>query len=65
MVRAVDNTGATQPDRVKWNMKGYLNNGWHKVELDCAESSRSLGHRGEAGVCRAVDHFAEAVEREP
>lgn len=33
MVRATDSTMETQPERVAWNMKGYLFNGWHQVPL--------------------------------
>jgi hypothetical protein len=31
MVRATDTSGETQPERARWNTKGYMNNGWHKV----------------------------------
>ncbi len=35
LVRAVDETGATQPSDVAevWNVKGYLNNAWHRVQI--------------------------------
>ncbi len=35
MVRAVDETGATQPSDLAqvWNVKGYLNNAWHRVNV--------------------------------
>lgn len=31
VVRAFDNGGAAQPETVKWNLKGYLYNAWHRV----------------------------------
>jgi sulfite oxidase len=35
MVRAVDETGAVQPSDLAtvWNVKGYLNNAWHRVSI--------------------------------
>ncbi len=35
IVRAVDETGARQPSDVAdvWNVKGYLNNAWHRVAI--------------------------------
>jgi sulfite oxidase len=35
VVRAFDDTGATQPERLAdvWNAKGYGNNAWHRVAL--------------------------------
>jgi sulfite oxidase len=35
MVRATDCSGATQPESVSanWNVKGYSNNAWHRVEI--------------------------------
>lgn len=35
MVRAVDETGAEQPSDLTavWNVKGYLNNAWHRVAI--------------------------------
>jgi sulfite oxidase len=32
-VRAKDTSGETQPERAKWNLKGYQNNGWHRVTV--------------------------------
>jgi sulfite oxidase len=34
-VRAVDVSGATQPEMVleTWNVKGYANNAWHRVPI--------------------------------
>ena len=32
-VRATDSSGDTQPERAKWNVKGYMNNGWHRVTI--------------------------------
>ena len=38
MVRARDETGAAQPPALAevWNVKGYLNNAWHRVTIDVA-----------------------------
>ncbi|HEX6616345.1 MAG TPA: sulfite oxidase [Gemmatimonadales bacterium] len=35
VVRATDSTGTTQPEAVAaaWNVKGYCNNGWHRVAI--------------------------------
>ncbi len=35
MVRAFDERGATQPGELRdvWNVKGYLNNAWHRVSV--------------------------------
>jgi sulfite oxidase len=33
VVRAKDISGETQPERAKWNVKGYQNNGWHRVTV--------------------------------
>jgi sulfite oxidase len=33
VVRATDSSGETQPERARWNVKGYMNNGWHRVTL--------------------------------
>ncbi len=33
IVRATDSHGETQPQTPRWNMKGYLFNGWHRVNL--------------------------------
>ncbi len=35
MVRAFDESGATQPGELRdaWNVKGYLNNAWHRVNV--------------------------------
>ncbi len=35
MVRAFDESGATQPGELRdvWNVKGYLNNAWHRVSV--------------------------------
>lgn len=33
VVRATDTSGETQPERAKWNVKGYQNNGWHRVTV--------------------------------
>lgn len=30
-VRATDSKGHTQPERPLWNLKGYMNNGWHAL----------------------------------
>jgi sulfite oxidase len=36
LVRATDSAGRQQPEQVGplWNFKGYMNNAWHRVELD-------------------------------
>lgn len=36
VVRAIDTAGHTQPEKVDqlWNFKGYMNNAWHRVELE-------------------------------
>jgi sulfite oxidase len=36
VVRAFDQTGAGQPERLEdvWNVKGYANNAWHRVSVD-------------------------------
>jgi DMSO/TMAO reductase YedYZ molybdopterin-dependent catalytic subunit len=31
--RAVDSEGGSQPDEAEWNLKGYANNGLHRVEV--------------------------------
>lgn len=38
VVRAVDSAANTQPEDLAhvWNMKGYVNNAWHRVTLDVA-----------------------------
>jgi len=33
LVRATDTTGASQPQRVDWNLKGYLMNAWYRTEV--------------------------------
>ncbi|MEM9353914.1 MAG: molybdopterin-dependent oxidoreductase [Planctomycetota bacterium] len=33
VVRATDSTGATQPEEVPWNLKGYLFNAWHRTPV--------------------------------
>lgn len=33
-VRATDSAGRTQPEEGKWNLKGYLYNGWHRVDVE-------------------------------
>ena len=33
-VRATDAAGNTQPQRVAWNLKGYLFNAWHSVPIE-------------------------------
>jgi sulfite oxidase len=35
-VRATDSRGQTQPEQGKWNLKGYLHNGWHRVSVEVA-----------------------------
>jgi sulfite oxidase len=32
-VRATDSKGHSMPERAEWNFKGYLYNGWHRVEV--------------------------------
>ncbi len=34
IVRATDSRGETQPQMPRWNAKGYLFNGWHRVPLN-------------------------------
>jgi DMSO/TMAO reductase YedYZ molybdopterin-dependent catalytic subunit len=34
MVRATDARGVVQPRTPQWNQSGYLNNGWHTVEIE-------------------------------
>lgn len=36
-VRATDTSGNTQPERARWNLKGYMNNGWHRVSVTRSE----------------------------
>jgi sulfite oxidase len=38
VVRASDVAGAVQPARVRdtWNVKGYVNNAWHRVAIVAA-----------------------------
>lgn len=36
IVRATDSEGRTQPERVDWNLKGYMFNAWHRVPIDPA-----------------------------
>lgn len=33
IVRATDSNGKTQPEKVEWNLKGYLFNAWHHVDV--------------------------------
>jgi hypothetical protein len=33
-VRTTDSAGQRQPAQVDWNLKGYLYNAWHRVEID-------------------------------
>lgn len=33
VVRATDSAGALQPEKVEWNLKGYLYNAWPRVEV--------------------------------
>lgn len=33
LVRATDSSGQTQPEKARWNLKGYQNNGWHRVAV--------------------------------
>jgi sulfite oxidase len=34
MARATDSRGLVQPRAPQWNQSGYLNNGWHSVEIE-------------------------------
>jgi sulfite oxidase len=34
IARVSDSSGAVQPPRVDWNMKGYMNNGWYHLPVD-------------------------------
>jgi sulfite oxidase len=34
LVRAVDSAGVAQPEKIDWNLKGYMHNAWHQVELE-------------------------------
>jgi len=36
VVRATDSKGNKQPEKGPWNLKGYLFNGWHRVNVDVA-----------------------------
>lgn len=33
VVRAFDSSGHAQPEKAEWNLKGYLNNAWHRVSV--------------------------------
>jgi sulfite oxidase len=33
IVNAIESNGRVQPKTAKWNKKGYLFNGWHRVPL--------------------------------
>lgn len=33
MIRAIDSSGAIQPETANWNMKGYLFNAWYRTEI--------------------------------
>ena len=33
IIRAIDSTGAIQPETVEWNMKGYLYNAWYRTPI--------------------------------
>ncbi|MEN1681676.1 MAG: sulfite oxidase [Planctomycetota bacterium] len=33
VVRAIDSTGAVQPETVEWNLKGYQFNAWHRTPV--------------------------------
>jgi sulfite oxidase len=35
-VRALDSKGKMMPERGEWNLKGYMNNGWHRVIIEVA-----------------------------
>ncbi len=37
--RAVDSTGAVQPETTPWNFKGYGFNAWHRIHMTVAKSS--------------------------
>jgi len=41
VARAVDSNGHTQPAEVSatWNYKGYMNNAWHRVEVQVSDAS--------------------------
>ncbi len=34
VARASDSKGHTQPEKLSWNFKGYMNNAWHSVPID-------------------------------
>jgi hypothetical protein len=34
IVRATDTSGAKMPEKTAWNAKGYLYNGWQRVEVE-------------------------------
>jgi len=34
VVRATDSRASTMPERAEWNFKGYLYNGWHRVQVE-------------------------------
>jgi sulfite oxidase len=36
IVRAADSQGHTMPEKPEWNIKGYLYNGWHRVDVEVA-----------------------------
>ncbi len=38
IVRATDSRGETQPQMPRWNAKGYLFNGWHRVPINQSPS---------------------------
>jgi DMSO/TMAO reductase YedYZ molybdopterin-dependent catalytic subunit/glyoxylase-like metal-dependent hydrolase (beta-lactamase superfamily II) len=48
-VRAWDSAASTQPERADgiWNMKGYINNSWHRVQFTVASAvpSEDVGER--------------------
>ena len=33
IIRAIDSTGASQPETVAWNLKGYLYNAWYRLPI--------------------------------
>jgi sulfite oxidase len=37
IVRALDSAANTQPEHVRnvWNFKGYMNNAWHRIKVQC------------------------------